>query len=471
MTAAPPGGSGPDPTGAVDRKIDAAVADAVDERLEDELDEAVTELVGERVDELVERADASADRAVEAEAGAVAAQAGAQSAREGAVGAGRGAVLAASAVVPPDDPLLDTAVRRIEAHVDEENPYGRPGRPMSARSPFRLAFTAALGVALAYGLVKALIAVQSVLVLLLTAAFLAIGLAPLVDRLEARRVKRGRAVGIVLLGVLLFFVGFGFAVVPPIVEQSQSLVERAPEYVQQLQDNRRIADLDDRFGLLERAQEFVSDPTRFGTQAAGGVLGVGKVVLGFTFNALTLLILTLYFLSSLPSIKANAYRLVPRSRRARVGLLTDEILSRVGGYVAGAVTIAGIAAVLTFTLLVVLGVDYPVALAMLVFLTGLVPLIGATIGAVVITAVALFTSVKAGIIVAVYYLVYQQVENYLLYPKIMKRSVDVSPAATVVAVLVGGSLLGVLGALLAIPIAAAVQLVLNEVVAPRQDQL
>ena len=380
------------------------------------------------------------------------------------------ATVSAAAVLPPDDPLLDTAMRNIEARVDDDNPYGRPGRPMSSRSPFRVAFTAALGVALAYGLVTALIAVQGVLVLLLTAAFLAIGLAPLVDKLEARRVKRGRAVGIVLLGVLLFFVGFGFAVVPPIVQQTQQLIEQAPEYVQQLQSNERIAALDERFGLLQRAEDAVSDPAKLGAAAAGGVLGVGRVVLGFTFNTLTLLILTLYFLSSLPSIKANAYRLVPRSRRARVGLLSDEILTRVGGYVAGAVVIAGIASVLTFLLLLTLGVDSPVALALLVFLTGLIPLIGATIGAVVITIVALFTSVQAGIIVAIYYLIYQQLENYLLYPRIMKRSVDVSPAATVVAVLIGGSLLGVLGALLAIPIAAAVQLVLNEVVSPRQDQ-
>jgi predicted PurR-regulated permease PerM len=135
------------------------------------------------------------------------------------------------------------------------------------------------------------------------------------------------------------------------------------------------------------------------------------------------------------------------------------------------VTIAGMAAVLSFLLLQLLEVPFAVALSMVVFLTGLIPLIGATIGAVVITTVALFTSVQAGIAVAIYYLIYQQVENYLLYPRIMQRSVDVSPAATVVAVLIGGSLLGVLGALLAIPIAAAIQLVLNEVVAPRQDHL
>ena len=200
------------------------------------------------------------------------------------------------------------------------------------------------------------------------------------------------------------------------------------------------------------------------------MLGVGRAVFGFFASTLIVFSVTLYFRSNLPSIKAQAYRLVPRSRRARVGLLADEILTRVGGYVAGAVSIAALNAGLTYLLLTVLGIDYAVALAMLAFLTGLIPLIGATIGAVILTGVALFSSVRAGIVVAVWYVIYQQVENYLLYPRIMQRSVDVSPAATVVAVLVGGALLGVLGALLAIPIAAAVQLVLAEVIAPRQDQ-
>ncbi len=452
-----------DPAGAkVDKAVDKAVEQVVEERVEDKLDE--------RVEEVLSEVGASAERAQQAEAGAVDARTGAEQARAGAVQAGSAAVDAAKLVAPPDDPLLDTAIRKIEAQVDDENPYGLPGRPISARSPFRIAFTAAMGVALAYGLVLALSAVKSVLILLLTAAFLAIGLNPAVEALERRKVKRGRAVGIVLLAVLLFFVGFGFAVVPPIVEQAQAFADDLPRYVQQLQDNERIASLDERFGLLDRARELLDDPSQLGVSAAGGVLGVSKVVFSAFFSALVVLILTLYFLSSLPTIKNNAYRLVPRSRRARVGLLTDEILSRIGGYVAGAASIAALAGVTTFFLLLVFGVDYPLALALLVALTGLIPLIGATIGAAVVTLVALFTSVQVGIIVAVYYLIYQQVENYVLYPRVMQRSVDVSPAATVVAVLVGGSLLGVLGALLAIPMAAAAQLVLNEVIAPRQDQ-
>jgi predicted PurR-regulated permease PerM len=417
---------------------------------------------GERLEDAVEEAaDAAAD-AREAEAGA-------EEAREGAVEAGTAAVAAAS-VVAPDDPLLDTAIRKIEAQADDENPYGQPGRPLSQRSPFRIAFTAALGVALAYGLVKALIAVRSVLILLVISAFLAAGLNPAVEAMERRGVSRSRAVGIVLVSVLLFFVGFGFAVVPPIIDQVGQLVDKAPDYIRELQGNSRVADLDSRYHFLDKAKEYLSHPENAGTAVFGGVLGVGKVVFSAFFSTLTVLILTLYFLSNLPSIKASAYRAIPRSRRARVGLLADEILERVGGYVGGALLIAACAGVTTFIVLLILGVPYPVALALLVAITDLVPLIGATIGAVVVTAVAFFVSVKVGLIAAAYYIAYQQIENYVIYPRVMKKSVDVSPAATVVAVLIGGSLLGVLGALLAIPIAAAVQLILQEVVIPRQDE-
>ncbi|MDP3711953.1 MAG: AI-2E family transporter [Mycobacteriales bacterium] len=419
-------------------------------------------------DEAVGDAQDAAREARSAEAGAVDAKASAEQARDASVRAATGATEAA-AVVAPDDPLLDTAVRRIEAQVSDEKPFGEPGRPMSRRSPFRVAFTASLGVALAYGLVQALVTVRSVLILLLVSGFLAIGLNPTVEFFERRGIARGRAVGIVLAGVLVFFTAFFAAIVPPIVDQAGQFREAVPGYVQDLQDNRRIADLNEQYGFLEKAKDLAKNPEKLAPSVFGGVVGVGKVVFSAFFSALTVLILTLYFLSSLPSIKQSAYRMVPRSRRARVGLLTDEILSRVGGYVAGALTIGAIAGVTTFVFCMAFGIPYPVALAMVVAVTDLVPLIGATIGAAVVTLVAFFVSVEVGLIALVYYLVYQQVENYVLYPRIMKRSVDVSPAATVVAVLIGGSLLGVLGALLAIPIAAAVQLVLQQVVAPRQD--
>jgi predicted PurR-regulated permease PerM len=438
------------------------------ELTDQQVERAVAREVDEQVDRLQGDVERAAGAAQQAAAGAVDARARAERARDGAMEAGSTAVAAAQRIAP-DDPLLDTAVRRIEAEVTPEQPFGRLGRPLSGRSPFRIAFTATLGVGLAYALLQAVVAVRSVLVLLLISAFLAIGLNPAVVAMERRGIRRGLAVGVVLLGVLLFFTGFALAVAPPVVDQVDQFIDNAPGYIDDLQNNRRIADLDERYQVLDRAQEALDEPEEIGGRLFGGVLGVGRVVFSAFFSTITVLIVTLYFLANLPAIKTRAYRLVPRTRRARVGLLTDEILARVGGYVAGALAIATVAGLSTFLLLTVLGVRYPVALAMVVALTALIPLIGATIGAVVVTAVALFTSLQAALVCIVFYLVYQQVENYVIYPRVMKRSVDVSPAATVVAVLIGGSLLGVLGALLAIPLAAAVQLVLAEVVEPKQD--
>ena len=430
---------------------------------------------------LVARATSAADRAEVAEQAAEQAEVGAEDALAGAREAEQGAeqarddaaTVAAAAVayaeeVPNDDPLLETAVRRLEAQVSEDAPYGVPGPPVSTGSPFRIGFTAALGVALAYGLVHALITIRSVLVLLLIAAFLAVGLNPAVEFFQRRGLRRGRAVAVVLVLVLLVFAGVLYAIVPPIVEQSQQFATQAPQYLKDLERNRTVASLDRRFHFLKQLTATVKSPATV-NQAFGGVLGVGKVVFSAVFSTLTVLTLMLYFMSSLPTMKHSALRALPRSRRARVGLLLDDILERIGSYVAGCLTIAACAGALTFVVLEVTGVPYPLALTLVVVVTDLVPVIGATIGAVAVTLAAFTVSAPVGVGVGLYYLAYQQVENFLIYPRIMQRSVDVSPAATIVAVLVGGSLLGVLGALLAIPIAAAVQLVMLEVIIPRQD--
>ena len=384
------------------------------------------------------------------------------------VQADRGRV-SATATVAPDDPLLDTAIRRVEARASEEHPFGRPGRPVNPRSPFRIGFSAALGVGTAAVLALAVVNVRSVLTLLVASLFLAIGLNPSVEWLERRGLDRGVAVGTVFLGLVAFFAAFAIAVVPPIISQITQFVEALPTLLADLNENRRINELNEQFGFVDRAQELVTDEG-FGGTVFGGVVGVGRYVFSTTLSALTILILTLYFMVSFPVIKQNVYRLVPRSRRARVGLLTDEILSSVGGFVAGAITIGSIAGAASFVFLLTAGVPYALALALLVAILDVIPLVGATIAAVVVTIVAFFVSVPVGIATAIFYLVYQQIENYFIYPRVMKRSVDVSPAATIVAILVGGALLGVLGALLAIPVTAALQLVMNEVIVPRQDR-
>ena len=377
----------------------------------------------------------------------------------------------AIAAVDEDDPLLDTAIRQIEAGATEEQPYGQPGRPLAPRSPLRIGFSAAVGVAIAYGLLNALIAVRSILVLILVAAFLAIGFNPVVEWIQARGMRRGRAVAMVFAAILLVFVGFGAAIVPPIADQGTQLFEQLPEYATELRENKQFRELDEKYDIVTKLQEKVDQAPEEGIGLVGGAFGLVKGIFNAVFTTLTVLILTLYFLSSYPSIKRSTYRLIPRSRRPRVGLLVDEVLTRVGGYVLGNIATSIVAGVVAFTFLVIVGVPYPVALAMLVALLDLIPLIGASLAALVCVTVAFFVSVPVGLITAAFFLVYQQVENYVLIPRVMKRTVDVSPIVTVIAVLIGGTLLGVVGALLAIPVAAGIQLIGNEVLLPRQDAM
>src|SRR3954468_19555200 len=369
---------------------------------------------------------------------------------------------------PAHDPVLDTGVRRIEAGVDEDNPYGRPGAPLSEQSPFRIAFVAAMGVAVAALLVDSVIIARQVLILILVAAFLAVGLDPAVRWLVAHGLKRSLAVLVIVLAALGFFGGFVAAVAPPIATQSTALVKKAPDYAERLTKNETIKKLDNHYHFVSKLQDKAKKGIN--VNAFGGVLGVGKAILGFVVSTLTVIILMIYFLANMPAIKRTMYRVVPRTRRARVGLLTDEILNRVGGYVLGNLFTSLIAGLATLIWLEAFGVPYAVALSLFVAITDLIPLIGATIGAIGVTAVALFQGVPTGIATFAYYMAYQQFENYVLQPRIMKRTVDVAPVITIVAALLGAALLGILGALIAVPIAAGIQLLLTEVAFPRQDE-
>ena len=412
-----------------------------------------------------ERHGAEQARADEAVADARAAATEARARADEAVADARAA---ATEVGARTDPIVDHEARRREAGVDEANPFGRPGRPMSQRSPFRVGFSAAVGVGMVYLIYRAMVNAQSVLVLVVVAAFLAIGLNPMVSRLEQLGLRRGLAVGLVFLGALLFFSAVGYAILPPLVEQATRFVQSLPDYIKDLEKNPRVADLDRRFGIIDRIQAYLTSRD-LSQRAASNLLSLGSTIAGLVFKGLTVLILTLYFLSSFNTLTHTAYRLVPRSRRARATLLGDEILGGVGGYVAGAFVVALIAGTVSLIWLSAWNVPYPLALALVVMISDIIPLVGATIGAAAVTVITLIVSVPVGIATGIFFIVYQQLENYLIYPRVMKRSVNVNPAAAIVAALVGGTLLGIVGALLAVPVTAAIQLILREVVLPRQD--
>lgn len=356
-----------------------------------------------------------------------------------------------------------------EALDEHAAPYGRPGKPL-AKNPFLIGLTAGMGLLTAWALAQALVTSRSVIVLVVVAMFLALGLNPAVEALQRRRLARRWAISIVFGAVILFFVLFGLAIVPPVSQEAASFISAVPGYTQELLSNPTLKELDSDYQILTRIGDYITSGGLAQT-VAGGLVGAGAVVFNAFFSGVTLLVLTLYFLGSLPSIKDYLFRLVPSSRRERAQGLGDEIISGIGGYVAGNLLISVIAGVVTWVFLAFAGVEYALALALVVAVTDLIPLVGATIGAVLVSGVALLQSVTLGVVCAIFFLVYQQVENYLVYPRVMKRSVDVAPAVTVIAALFGGALLGIVGALLAIPVAAAIALIIREVVIPRQARL
>ncbi|MCI0687507.1 MAG: AI-2E family transporter [Sporichthyaceae bacterium] len=348
--------------------------------------------------------------------------------------------------------------------------FGRVGEPMRRGSPFYIGFFGGLGVLLAIAVAQALASARSVLILIVVSMFLAVGLSPVVERLIARGMRRGLAVMTVTGGVMVIFVGMVAALVPLIAQQISEFIDNAPSLLAQLTESETIRKLDEDYQIISKLQTSIASPD-LARNLFGGVLGVGRFVLGALFSALTVLILTLYFLSSMPAIKRTMYALAPNSRRERVQLLGDEILFRVGGYVSGQLLVAWIAGMVTFVFLTVIRLDYAVALAVIIAFFSIIPLVGATIGSILVTALAFTDSATKAIVVFAFFVAYQQVENYVIYPRVMRRAVDVPPAVTIVAALLGGALLGIVGALLAIPTAAAVLLLLREVVLPRQESL
>lgn len=352
---------------------------------------------------------------------------------------------------------------------DSPHPYGTPGVPVSRHSPFYVGFFGGLGLLAALVVGLAVRQVSSVLVLILVSVFLAVGLNPVVEWLMHRNIKRGYAVAVVSVGLLGVLAVFVVALVPVLRDQITALIDSIPGWLEDLRRNRTVQDLDEKYDIIDTVNSKVQSGT-FAETAFGSVFSVGLAVVGALFNAFLIFVLTLYFLGSLPAIKRACYSLAPASRRTRVTILGDEILRRVGGYVSGAFVVALCAGFSSFVFLEFAGLGkYAVALALVIAILDFIPLIGATIGAAIVSAIGFATSIPIGIACVVFFIIYQQVENYVIYPRVMRSSVDVPGVLTVIAVLIGGSLLGPVGALLAIPSVAAAMLLVREVFMRRQD--
>ena len=349
--------------------------------------------------------------------------------------------------------------------------FGPSGTPFNRQSPFYVGFVGAVGVLTAYAVVQAVGRLGTVVTLLVISFFLTLALNPLVEALTRRRISRGWAVAAVFLGVLAAFTLVGWVVIPPVAEQGSELASNAPRMFDDVLANPWVQEVDHRYQLVQRIQEEVNRRVADGNLWAGifgGVLDAGKLIAAGVFSGLTVLVLTLYFLASLPAVKQAAYALVPASRRPRTVSLSEEVMRRVGSYAIGQVVVAAINAFCAWIMMSLIGLRFAAVLAVAVGFLGLVPMVGATLGAAVVTVVAFFDEPKKALIVIIYFVVYQQIENYAVMPRIMQRTVAVPGAVTVVAALAGGTLLGILGALLAIPFAAGALLLYEEVLVPRQ---
>jgi predicted PurR-regulated permease PerM len=376
-------------------------------------------------------------------------------------------------VAPSDEETTQEILDEIRAEAEvaagatPDNEFGRLGRPFNRRSPFYIGFVGALGAVCAIALGWVVVVAGQILVLLGLAFFIAVGLEPAVRWLYRRGLPRWLAVSVVLLAVLGSLVGFLAIAVPVVVDQAGVLANQLPRYLRSLNNHSStLGKLNARYHFASALQKLLRGKgTSFGL-----VVGIGKEVLGLVTSVVVVVIITVYLLVDLPRVRRVLYQLAPRSRRPRAILLTDEILNRVGGYVLGNLLTSLVAGMGTWLWALAFGIHYALLLAVLVALLDLIPIVGSTIGGVVVSLVALTVSLEVAIATAVFYVVYRFLEDYLLTPRIMARTVAVPGLVTVVATVLGGALLGLVGALLAIPVAAALKLLLDEVAVPRLER-
>jgi predicted PurR-regulated permease PerM len=382
-----------------------------------------------------------------------------------------------------DDPVaqkedLEEDLVDEEDIVEETEPrehrdwLGRPGRRFDRDSPFVIGLTATFGVAVAYMIVRGIVLAGEVLSLIAVALVIGIGLDPAVRFLTRRRLSRPWAVVAITLGFLAIVAGFVAAAVPPISHEISMLSHQIPHYRAELAAGRGpVGHLVSRFHLNNYFRS-----NRGGSKGVisfdvvGGVLGAGKAALSVVASTLLIVVLTVYFLAALPRIEATGLRLVPASRRERARLLSNEVFIRVGGFVLGNLVTSFVAGLGTFLWMTAFGLPYPLLLGIFVGFADLIPVVGSTVGGIVVSLVALSHSVPIALATAAFYIVYRVVEDYLLSPRVMARTVKVSPGITIIATLLGAALLGIVGALVAIPIAATIQLLLEEMAYPRMDR-
>ena len=327
---------------------------------------------------------------------------------------------------------------------------------------FRRGVYTSLGVLATAAAAVAVYTARGVLILALIALFLAVSLDPAVRALSRWHIRRGVAILVVVLVVLGLVAAFLQSVIPAMAEQFQAMVRDFPHYLASLQHrSASVRQVSGRYHLTSQINKLLASlPARLGN----GAFGISRRVFSALAATLTVTVLTIYFLVDLPRLQRSAVLLFPRAHRARFGRIADVLVNKVGSYMLGNILVSFVAGLAAFAALTVLRVPFAVPLAFVVAVTDLIPMVGATIGAVVCIAVALLATRlwPTTVLVAAFFVVYQQLENYLIAPRIMRRPVQLSPAAVLLAGLIGGTVLGLVGALMAIPITAGLKVLLTE---------
>ncbi len=323
---------------------------------------------------------------------------------------------------------------------------------------------ATFGVALVAGIIAAAWVSRKVLILMLIAMVLAVGMDPGIRFLQRKfKMSRGVATAVILLSVLGVLILFFSLVIPPIAQEVELFARRAPEYIQNLRRSGGVlGDLESRFKIGEQLEKLAGNAPRIAQSSVSTVVGFTGAIASGLFSFFTLLVLTIYFAGSLPTLEDGLSALFPPDKRDEYRALLDRSTEKIGGYASGQLTVSLIAGTCAFVAFLIIGLPFPAALAMWVSITTLIPSVGALVGAILCVLVASFVGIGTALITGIYILVYQQIENYVISPRVMKKAVDLSPAAVIISVLIGGSILGFVGALLALPLAAAAKVVVRD---------
>jgi predicted PurR-regulated permease PerM len=320
-----------------------------------------------------------------------------------------------------------------------------------------------LTLAVLAGLLIVLYRIRSVLELVLVAGFLAIALGPPVEFLVRHRVKRALAIVLVYLGIIALIVGVGLLIIPPVVGGVNDLSHDIPGYVQDLRKSDTFRKYDDKYDISKKLNDQAKKlPSKLG-EAAGTLQDLTVGVFGALVKLVTVLTMTFFLLLDGGKILHFFLRARGPTEEERLGTIFEGIYRSVAGYVAGNLVISFIAGGVTYITLIILGVPFAAPLAVLAGLMSLIPLIGATVAAIIIGLVTLFNDFPTDTIIwTIWAVIYQQIENNVIQPQIQRRTVQVQPFIVLVAVLFGSTLLGVLGAIVAIPLAASIQIVIRE---------